>query len=319
MSLFLRRALAILLSFLLMWGICAATYNAYMNGERKMEIGQLISRNKTLTSDGEFTAQYRCEFHGKSISSYTYEVEDNKLYITIYARSSEKDILEKDKDGYAQIKINAGQPVETVYYRYNRTAKTELTYKQKLKSDGFTYIDASLDANGTFTGRFRSTLPEKHMSSFTYKVEGDIMYLTLYASKKNAMEKDSEGYSLVKVESKKKISKVYFRYDSEKILLADKQKLDNGQLDSKNLTLTGNTEFSGLFKCNVAGKKITEYTHVVEDGKLYLTMFAKDTQNAVLPEDSNGYTKVNISAGERITAVYYRFGESQYRLDYTKK
>ncbi len=318
MSLFIRRALAILLSFLLMYGIGIATYNAYMNGERKMEIGQLLSRNKTLTSDGDFTAEYRCEFHGKNLSSYTYEVEDNKLYITLYARSSEKDILEKDKDGYSKISISTGQNIETVYYRYN-TAKTELTYKQKLKSNGFTYSDATLDANGTFTGRFRCVLPDKHMSSFTYKVEGENMYLTLYASKKNAMEKDDEGYSLVKVESKKKISKVYFRYDSEKILLADKQTLDNGQIDSKNLTLANNTEFSGLFKCNVAGKKITEYTHEVEGGKLYITMFAKDTQNAVLSEDKDGYAKINISAGKKITAVYYRFGESQYKLDFTKK
>ena len=302
-----------------MWGISAATYNAYMNGERKMEIGQLISRNKTLTSDGVFTCQYRCEFHGKNISSYTYEVEDNKLYITIYARSSEKDILEKDEDGYSNIKIDAGQPVETVYYRYNRTAKTELTYKQKLKTGGFEFKDAALDTNGTFTGKFRCTLDEKHMSSFTYKVEGDNMYITLYASKKNAMEKDDEGYSLVKIESKRKIDKVYFRYDSEKILLADKQTLDNDQVHSKDLTVTGNTEFSGLFKSKVDGKKVVGFDHTLVGGKLYLTLFAKDTQNAVLPEDSNGYSKVNISASERITAVYYRFGESDYRLDFAKK
>ena len=217
----MRRALVILISFLIMFGIGALTYNAYMNHQQKMEIGQLVSRNKTLTSDGKFTAQYRCELHGKQVSSYTYEVEDNNLYITVYASSSEKNVMEQDKDGYADIEISTGKKIETVYYRY-RDKTTELTYKQKLNKSGFTYRDCALDKDGKFTGKFRCELPEKDMSSFTYKVEGDEMYITLYASKKNAMEKDEDGYALVEIDPKKTIKKVYFRYNNEKVLLAEK-------------------------------------------------------------------------------------------------
>ncbi len=219
----MRRALVILISFLIMFGVGALTYNAYMNHEQKMEIGQLVSRNKTLTSDGKFTAQYRCELHGKQLSSYTYEVENGDLYITLYASSSERNLLEQDKDGYSDIEITTGQKIRTVYYRY-KDKTTELTYKQSLRQNGFTYRDCALDENGKFTGKFRCELTDKYMSSFTYKVEGDEMYITLYASKKNAMEKDEDGYALVEIDSKKNINKVYFRYNNEKLLLAELDK-----------------------------------------------------------------------------------------------
>ena len=220
----MRKALVILLCLVMMYGVAACTYNAYMNHEEEFELSEIGYRN-SMISGKRYTVQVRSKVFGRPISGYDYEIEDGILYFTVLYRSSGEDLMEIYKDEYVKIEIKAEEEFDYVYYR-SRAKDTELTAEQYLKSNEISFKDLSLDADGVFSGKFRCELEGKKLYNFTQKVEDGNLYITLTCSNKNSMDLDSEGYGSISVETKSDINKVYFRNGSDLLVLLDSQTLD---------------------------------------------------------------------------------------------
>ena len=133
------------------------------------------------------------------------------------------------------------------------------------------------------------------------------------------MDLDDDGYGEIEIVTNKAINKVYFRNNSDVLLLIDKQTLGYEQVTAKNLTLSGEGKFSGKFSCNLSGKQIASFGHVVKDGNLYITLYGKGVNSLGMETDSDGFVTVDIDAGTKINKVYYRYYKNDTELEITKK
>lgn len=216
----MRKALVVLLSFLIMYGVGACTYNAYTNHEEELEIGEIGYRNSIIMNK-RYTVQVRSKVYGRPISGYEYELEDGNLYLTVLYRSSGEELMEIYKDEYVKIDIRTEEDINYVFYR-DKNKDSELTCEEYLNISEFSYKDLNLSEDGVFTGKFRCNLEGKKFYQFTQKVEDGNLYITLTCSNKKSMDLDSEGYGAVKVVANRDVNKVYFRYDNELLLLIEK-------------------------------------------------------------------------------------------------
>lgn len=113
----MRCTLIIILSFLLVFGVAFASYFAFSNRSQALDYEDIVSMEKYLTQDSIFSGKFLCVLKGKSICDYKYYIEDNNLYLTLYAKAGLNNILPKDDDGYVTVSIESLNGVEKVYYR----------------------------------------------------------------------------------------------------------------------------------------------------------------------------------------------------------
>jgi hypothetical protein len=314
----MRKALVIFLCFLAMYGVGACTYSSYMNHQEELELAEIGYRNSTIIGN-RYTVQVRSKVYGRPISGYEYEIEDRKLYLTVFYRSSGNDLMEIYKDEYVKIDFKTEEEFDYVYYR-DKNKDSELTAEQYLKIGQFSYKDLSLSADGVFNGKFRCDLEGKNFYQFTQKVEDDgNLYITLSCSNKNSMQLDSEGYGSVEAITNRDVNKVYFRNGNELLLLVDKSAFDYGQITTRGLTLYSNGDFSGMFSSDLDGKQISDYDYVVENGNLYITLYRKASGAPTLNQDADGYVTVSISTGKKVEKVYYRYFNTDSEMTVTNK
>ncbi len=112
----LRSALLILLALLIGLGVAYTTFAIFENRETKLA-KEDITEAELVIEDGTFTGKFRYEKPGKWISGISYEIEDDKLYITVLGTESEKKALITDTDGYAVLTISELPEVKEVFYR----------------------------------------------------------------------------------------------------------------------------------------------------------------------------------------------------------
>ena len=112
----LRSALLILLALLIGLGVAYTTFAIFENRETKLA-KEDITEAELVINDDTFTGKFRYDRPGKWISGIYYEIEDDKLYITVLGTESEKKARKTDKDGYAVLTISELPEVKEVYYR----------------------------------------------------------------------------------------------------------------------------------------------------------------------------------------------------------
>lgn len=112
-----RKYIVILVSLLIGVGIFFWIYNAYLYNDDPLDYDQLEIANLKIDENGFFSGKFNCNINGKDISKYDYEVEDNYLYITVYASSSGEKVMAADSKGNVRIKFYAGKDIKKVYYR----------------------------------------------------------------------------------------------------------------------------------------------------------------------------------------------------------
>lgn len=116
----MRRAIIFLILLLIMTGITLTIYAAYVNHQQIIDLADLSSNSRSLDSDGNFTGRFKPSDDNKKISSFTYEVVDDDLYITVYVGAS---AMECDEEGFVTIEISGLPTIDKVYYD-NGEAKT---------------------------------------------------------------------------------------------------------------------------------------------------------------------------------------------------
>lgn len=225
----MRKALVVLLSFLVMLGFGACTYNAYMTKERPMQFSHIGYRNSTINGK-TYSVQVRSKVMGRPISGYDYKVKDGTLYLTVLYRPSGENLMEIYKDEgdfkkYVKINITADEEIKKVYYRFNGKGNdSAISYEIYLNSSELEYKNLSLDANGVFKGTFRCDLDGAKLLKYTDKIEGNNLYLTFTGTTgKNVMAGlNEEGYASIEINTQRNIQNVYLRNGNELVLLASK-------------------------------------------------------------------------------------------------
>ena len=312
----MRKALIVLLSFLVMFGVGACTYNAYMTTERALDLAHIGYRNSTVNGNN-YSVQVRSKVFGRPISGFDYDMEDGRLFFTVYYRASQEDLMEIYKDEYVKIDIKADEPIDEVYYRF-KGKETALSFEQYLKADEVEFKNLSLDVDGVFKGTFRSTVDGKKLYKYTQKVEDDNLYISFSCSAKNAIDGiDEQGFATIEIDTKRDINAVYIRRGNSTVLLIDKQSLNFSQISTKDIKLENNN-FSGKFSCDIDGKHISDYSYTVENGNLYLTLHAKNSATPYLEEDADGYVSVNIANDQPVSKAFYRFDKADSELTVAK-
>ncbi len=112
-----RKYIIILISLLIGVGIFFGVYNAHLYNNDPLDYDQLEITNLRIDENGFFSGKFNCNINGKDISKYDYEIEDNYLYITVYASSSGEKVMAADSKGNVRIKFYAGKNIKKVYYR----------------------------------------------------------------------------------------------------------------------------------------------------------------------------------------------------------
>lgn len=112
-----RVYIIVLASLLVGVGIFFWIYNAYLYNDDPLDYDQLEISNLKIDENGFLSGKFNCKINGKQISKYTYEEEDDYLYITVYASSSGEKVLPADSKGNVRIKFHAGKGIKKVYYR----------------------------------------------------------------------------------------------------------------------------------------------------------------------------------------------------------
>lgn len=113
----MRRAVIFIILIAIAFGIAVATYTAYNFHKEELKRDDLTYEELTLYSDGTVSGKFLCETVGSKICDYTYVVEDNKLYITIYVTKGDKTALEANDEGLIELKFENLGKIEKIYYR----------------------------------------------------------------------------------------------------------------------------------------------------------------------------------------------------------
>ena len=112
----MKKALFIIISLLLMFGISALTFLLYVNNDEMLEFDEIVINDKQLVSGNQFSAQFKCELKGKILSKYDYYIEDDTVYLTLYANAAGKTDFVLDSDGYTKIIIVSDSEIKKVVY-----------------------------------------------------------------------------------------------------------------------------------------------------------------------------------------------------------
>ncbi|MBR4278827.1 MAG: hypothetical protein IKT34_01505 [Clostridia bacterium] len=121
----MRRAIIFTVLLLVCAIIATLTFFAFRNHESELQMTDMMSKDHQII-DGVYTGKFKCDKTHRAISGYKYEIEDNKLYITVLIAPPNGDEYEIDQNGFAEIKIEGIGNVESVFYRDNEKER-ELT------------------------------------------------------------------------------------------------------------------------------------------------------------------------------------------------
>lgn len=113
----MRRAVIFIILLALAFGVAFATYTAYSYHKAELERNDFIYEELTLHRDGSVSGKFLCEKEGRSFCDYSYTVEENKLYITLYVTAGEKRALKTDESGYIKFTFEDLGKIEKIYYR----------------------------------------------------------------------------------------------------------------------------------------------------------------------------------------------------------
>lgn len=97
------------------------------------------------------------------------------------------------------------------------------------------------------------------------------------------------------------------------------EKVAFDDLEIKNKQLVSGKQFSAEFKCDLKGKVLSTYDYYIEDGKVYLTLYANADGKTDFVLDSDGYTKIIIVSDTEIKKVVYVCGEKEDNISFNKK
>ncbi len=112
----MKKALFIIISLLLMLCIAALTFSLYTNHDETLKFDEIIIKDKKLVSGNQFSAKFKCELKGKILSKYDYYIEDNIVYLTLYANAAGKTEFVLDDDGYTKIIVVSDSEIKKVVY-----------------------------------------------------------------------------------------------------------------------------------------------------------------------------------------------------------
>ena len=108
-----------------MCAVAFTVYIAYSNHGQASELVDLSSDSRVLDSNGNFSGRFKPNDEMLGIKSFTYEVSEDDLYITIYV-AKDDDCMETDDEGYTLIEISGLPEIDKVYYA-NGDSETVLT------------------------------------------------------------------------------------------------------------------------------------------------------------------------------------------------
>lgn len=89
----------------------------------------------------------------------------------------------------------------------------------------------------------------------------------------------------------------------------------HGDLLSKERRIDENGAFVGKFYCQKPGRVICDYEYVIEEGNLYITIFATAGDKKALEVDEEKYVTIRIENVGDVEKVYYRTSKKDNKLD----
>ena len=84
------------------------------------------------------------------------------------------------------------------------------------------------------------------------------------------------------------------------------EKLDRDEVTDIELTIDSNGTFSGKFRSEVKGKRVSGITYDIEDGNIYITVLATSGTKKALDINQDGYAELKIENLPEIKKFYYR-------------
>lgn len=114
-----RRIIILLVSLLLGAGIIFGVFTAYKYSEEEIKFDDLTTQYAFINSKGEFVAKFGTKKENRSLSSITYEIEGDTLYITVFHTAGTERAVNTDKNGLAEFTIPDCKEIKNVYYVAN--------------------------------------------------------------------------------------------------------------------------------------------------------------------------------------------------------
>lgn len=114
-----RRITILLVSLLLGAGVVFGVFAAYKYHEEEIKFDDLTTQYAYINSKGEFIAKFGTEKEHRSLSSITYEIEGDVLYITVFQTAGTERAVKADSNGLAEFTIPDCKGIKSVYYVAN--------------------------------------------------------------------------------------------------------------------------------------------------------------------------------------------------------
>ena len=91
-------------------------------------------------------------------------------------------------------------------------------------------------------------------------------------------------------------------------------RLENNEVEMKELTVDENGTLSGKFRSKKTGRPISSIEYSIDDDELYITVIATNGEKKALETDEDGFVTLTISELPEIEEFFYKNAEDEKSL-----